>query len=125
MFERFSQTQTVPRQHAVPAFFMLDRTELRRITYTLLPSLYHPGEVPRVCRETATLIKRWPGLLKNYGYRPCISLIGISEENINLVEKTMVAMMPCLPDRCHEFANITVKFIIHEKYIQVSLHLVS
>jgi hypothetical protein len=89
---------------------------------------YHPGEVSQVCRETAALIKKWTLLRKNHGYQLCISLLGISEENIHLVEKTMLGMMACLPD-CHdqhdgEFADVMVKVIIHAKYIQVSLQLV-
>ncbi|KAF8330674.1 hypothetical protein F5887DRAFT_999910 [Amanita rubescens] len=123
MFERFSQTTS--RHHTVPTFFMLDchgdcGAKLP-VTYTLLPSLYHPGEVSQVCQETATLIKKWPFLRENYGYQLCISLLGISEKNMYLVEKTMVAMMACLPDYhdLHdEFANVRVQAIIHAKYIQ-------
>ncbi|KAF8330675.1 hypothetical protein F5887DRAFT_999911 [Amanita rubescens] len=118
MFERFSQTTS--HHHTVPTFFMLDCATFP-VTYMLLPSLYHPGEVSQVCRETATLIKKSPFLCEDYVYQLCISLIGISEKNMYLVEKTMVAMMACLPD-CHdlhdEFANVRVKVLIHAKYIQ-------
>ena len=89
----------------------------------MLPFLYHPGEVPKVCRKTATLINKWPfGNRRSYSLG--ISLLGISEKNINLVEETMVAMVQDRPrDPSYESVNISI--IVHEKYMQVSHRLVS
>ncbi len=118
ILERFSQTPS--HRRAVPSFFVLGE-EPNPVIY-MLPFLYHPGEVPKVCRETATLINKWPD------FRRCglgISLLGISEKNINLVEETMVAMDASLRSCCHDQSYESVNVIIHEKYIQVSLRLVS
>jgi len=93
----------------------------------MLPFLYHTGEAPKLCLETATLINKWPNFRGNLRYGLGISLFGISEKNINLVKETMVAMMAslwgCCNDQSFESARI-IEVIVHEKYIQVSLHLV-
>jgi len=117
--ERLSQT--LSSHHPLPSFFMLDRKD-HPVIY-MLPFLYHPGEVPKVCRKTATLINKWPfGNRRSYSLG--ISLLGISEKNINLVEETMVAMVQDRPrDPSYESVNISI--IVHEKYMQVSHRLVS
>ncbi|KAF8341130.1 hypothetical protein F5887DRAFT_1076559 [Amanita rubescens] len=112
--ERLSQTPS--HRRTLPSFFLLDY-RLKPVIF-MLPFLYHLGEVPKVCRETVTLINKWPNFHGNLRYGLGISLFGISEKNMNLVEKTMVAMMASLRG-CQSYESaMNIEVIVYEKYIQ-------
>ena len=87
----------------------------------MLPSFHHPGEALQVCRETAASLNKWRnGLHGNFGYELSLSLIGISEENINLLGEVIGAMAACRSDYYPSGMYPCLNIVLHDKYMQVS-----
>ncbi|KAF8341145.1 hypothetical protein F5887DRAFT_385872 [Amanita rubescens] len=57
----------------------------------MLPFLHRPGEALQACREAEKLTE-WPNDFHEASGHSSLSLVGISEENINLLEELMEAM---------------------------------
>lgn len=89
---------------------------------TLIPSFYRPGKVLQSCQEILKSQRQWPTDSLKYWTRYCdlsLCLLGISNENIDLLSEMMEAILTCVEDDslC---ASHSITFTMHENFIQVS-----
>ena len=117
--------QSASRRRAMPVVFMLSHLPYygpRQIH--MLPSFHRPEEALQVCQEIAASLNKWRnGFDGNIGYQLSLSLIGISEKDISLLDEVIRAMAACRRDYYPRDSEMypCMNIILHEKYIQVSV----
>lgn len=88
----------------------------------MLPFLHRPGEALQTCIEAEKLTE-WPDDFREASGHSSLSLVGISEENISLLEESMEAMAECV-QRGHPYlSNPRLRIHVQHTKIQVSSHL--
>jgi len=88
----------------------------------MLPFLHRPGEALQVCREAEKLTE-WPNDFHEASGHSSLSLVGISEENISLLEELMEAMAGWV-QRGHPYlSDPRLRIHVQHTTIQVSSHL--
>jgi hypothetical protein len=121
LFESSSRRLRIPTIFALGRFcwdIRLNWTS-KCLRLTMLPLSHHPGEALQECRKILTLLSKYHKV--HYVRHVSFKLLGITEENISLLEEVMEAMVTCLQNygKCCEYVNISMS----DTTIQVSFPL--